>query len=204
MAAYDARNQDLRHHAPRRHPGRGRVLLDGGQGPDRPAPRQPRHPLHRGRLAGLAIPRTCASSSACRTRCSSTRRSAAFGATRRPGVRPQEDANIQALVEAGPPGGHHLRQVVGLPRDRGARHDARREPRDDRRLRSPTSCKHFEEVIYDAEHFFDGFKREPRVRAADAAGGGGGGRPLPRALRHQRRQPAARDRRDHPRGQARR
>jgi 2-isopropylmalate synthase len=27
----------------------------------------------------------------------------AFGATRRPGVRPQDDANIQALVEAGPP-----------------------------------------------------------------------------------------------------
>ncbi|MBI2554988.1 MAG: citramalate synthase, partial [Candidatus Rokubacteria bacterium] len=27
----------------------------------------------------------------------------AFGATRRPGVRPEEDANLQALVEAGPP-----------------------------------------------------------------------------------------------------
>ena len=27
----------------------------------------------------------------------------AFGATRRPGVRPQEDGNLQALVEAGPP-----------------------------------------------------------------------------------------------------
>src|SRR5207247_9743442 len=27
----------------------------------------------------------------------------AFGSTRRPGVKPQEDSNIQALVEAGPP-----------------------------------------------------------------------------------------------------
>src|SRR5262249_25244422 len=32
-----------------------------------------------------------------------TARISAFGATRRPGVRPQEDTNIQALVEAGPP-----------------------------------------------------------------------------------------------------
>ena len=35
----------------------------------------------------------------------------------------------------GDPGGHHLRQVLGLPRDRGAQHDARGKPRDDRRLR---------------------------------------------------------------------
>ena len=31
--------------------------------------------------------------------------------------------------------------------------------------------QHVEEVVYDAEHFFDGFKREPRVRARDPAGG---------------------------------
>ncbi len=32
-----------------------------------------------------------------------TAKISAFGATRRPGVPPQDDANIQALVEAGPP-----------------------------------------------------------------------------------------------------
>src|SRR6266545_4186563 len=32
-----------------------------------------------------------------------TAKISAFGSTRRPGVRPQEDSNIQALVEAGPP-----------------------------------------------------------------------------------------------------
>ena len=60
--------------------------------------------------------------------------------------------------------------------------------------------KHFEEVIYDAEHFFDGFKRNREYALATLQGRRGGGRPLPRPLRHQRRRAAARGRRDHPRG----
>ena len=50
------------------------------------------------------------------------------------GVRPQEDPNLQALVEAGHARRHDLRQDVGLPRHRRAAHHARREPGDDRRL----------------------------------------------------------------------
>ena len=53
----------------------------------------------------------------------------AFGSTRRPGVRPQDDANIQALRRGGTARRHHLRQVLGPPRDARARDDARREPR---------------------------------------------------------------------------
>ena len=33
--------------------------------------------------------------------------------------------------------------------------------------------RHFDEVFFDAEHFFDGFKRNPAVRDASARGGGG-------------------------------
>src|SRR2546428_4128855 len=39
----------------------------------------------------------------------------AFGSTRRPGVKPQEDSNIQALVEAGPPAVTLFGQAWGLP-----------------------------------------------------------------------------------------
>src|SRR6266851_3676733 len=80
------------------------------------------------------IPRTCASSSACRTRSSRARRSApsALGTTLEENVAMISDSVAYLL-------------------------------------------KHFEEVIYDAEHFFDGFKRNPEyamrtLRAAEAAG----------------------------------
>src|SRR5438093_1005184 len=43
----------LRHDPARRRPGRGRLLHARGQGAHRRASRRPRHPLHRGRLAGL-------------------------------------------------------------------------------------------------------------------------------------------------------
>ena len=87
-----------------------------------------------------------------------TAKIAAFGATRRPGVRPQEDANLQALVEAGPPvvtifgksWDFHVTSALGttLEENLGMIGDS-----------IDFLLKHFEEVIYDAEHFFDGFKR---------------------------------------------
>ena len=47
-------------------------------------------------------------------------------------------------------------------------------------------------VIYDAEHFFDGFAERPGVRAAVPARRRAGGRADGRLLRHQRRHAAAR------------
>ena len=81
----------------------------------------------------------------------------AFGATRRPGVRPEEDPNLQALVEAGPPvvtifgksWDFHVTSAIGTTLEENLAMIAD----------SITFLrKHFEEVIYDAEHFFDGFK----------------------------------------------
>jgi 2-isopropylmalate synthase len=103
-----------------------------------------------------------------------TARISAFGATRRPGVRPQEDANLQALVEAGPPvvtifgksWDFHVTSALGttLAENLTMIEDS-----------VAYLLKHFEEVIYDAEHFFDGFKRNrdyalKTVLAAEAAG----------------------------------
>ena len=52
-------------------------------------------------------------------------------------------------------------------------------------------------VIYDAEHCFDGYKDRSRIRARDLAGRGKGGRGFHRALRHERRLSAGRNRRHH-------
>jgi 2-isopropylmalate synthase len=103
-----------------------------------------------------------------------TAKISAFGATRRPGVRPQEDANIQALVEAGPPvvtifgksWDFHVTSAIGTTLEENLA-----------MISDSVSylLKHFEEVIYDAEHFFDGYKRNPEyalrtLSAAEAAG----------------------------------
>jgi len=50
-----------------------------------------------------------------------------------------------------------------------------------------------DEVMFDAEHFFDGYRPIPIMRWP-ALGGGESRRTLAGAVRHQRRDPAARDR----------
>src|SRR5207247_336894 len=98
----------------------------------------------------------------------------AFGSTRRPGVKPQEDSNIQALVEAGPP----VVTIFGKSWDLHVTH-ALGTTLDENIAMIGDSVvyllKHFEEVIYDAEHFFDGFKKNREyalatLKAAEAAG----------------------------------
>ena len=91
-------------------------------------------------------------------------------------------------VEAGTVDGVHRRQVLGLPRHRGAAD--RRSTRAWRWsadsvefLRGARAC----EVFFDAEHFFDGYKRNPEfsLRVLEAAARPGADRA--RAVRHQRR-----------------
>ncbi len=70
---------------------------------------------------------------------------------------------------------HGRRQELGLPGHRSARRLARREPADDRRLGRVPGGTHVARLIYDAEHFFDGYKRNPdyalRTLAAAAEAG---------------------------------
>jgi 2-isopropylmalate synthase len=103
-----------------------------------------------------------------------TARIAAFGATRRPGIRPQEDPNLQALVEAGPP----VVTIFGKSWDFHVTHALGTTLEENLAMIGDSIghlLKHFEEVIYDAEHFFDGFKRNrayalETLRTAEAAG----------------------------------
>ncbi|HKZ07251.1 MAG TPA: citramalate synthase [Methylomirabilota bacterium] len=103
-----------------------------------------------------------------------TARISAFGATRRPGVRPQEDPNLQALVEAGPP----VVTIFGKSWDFHVTAALGTTLEENLSMIGDSIAyllKHFEEVIYDAEHFFDGFKKNREyalatLKAAAAAG----------------------------------
>ena len=67
-----------------------------------------------------------------------------------------------------------------------------------------TRSRACDEVMFDAEHFFDGYKANPDYALACLAGGRRGRRALARAVRHQRRHAAARGRAHRRRGGARR
>src|SRR5216110_3564292 len=99
---------------------------------------------------------------------------AAFGMTRRAGGRCAEDGNFRALVEAGTP-------VVTLVGKSSTLHVDRvlRTSRDENLHMIADSVTHFKalgkEVIYDAEHFFDGYRLDPAYALAtlDAAADAG-------------------------------
>ena len=97
----------------------------------------------------------------------------AFGSTRRAGVEPESDPNLQALLDAGTPTVSifgkswtlHARVALGIELDENIE-----------LIRSSVQYlkRLGKRVIYDAEHFFDGFKddeayaRETLAAAADA------------------------------------
>jgi 2-isopropylmalate synthase len=101
-------------------------------------------------------------------------RVAAFGMTRRKGVSPAEDTCLKALIDSQAPvitlvgktWDLHVRQVLGTTLEENLSMIAD----------SVAYCRsQGREVLYDAEHFFDGYKANPEyaletLRAAEAAG----------------------------------
>jgi 2-isopropylmalate synthase len=98
----------------------------------------------------------------------------AFGSTRRGGVEAVEDANIQALLATGA----RTVAVVGKSWDLHVREVLRVTANENLQMIADsvrTLKARGREVIYDAEHFFDGFQADPvyalrTVRAAAEAG----------------------------------
>ncbi len=101
-------------------------------------------------------------------------RLAAFGSTRRPGGRAESDPNVKALLETetdvvtvvGKSWDLHAEEILGATLDEN--------------LRMIEDTVSFlkargREVVYDAEHFFDGFRRNPEyaIKTLDAAVSGG-------------------------------
>jgi len=101
-------------------------------------------------------------------------RIAAFGSTRRAGIRCEDDGNLRALLEAETP-------VVTIVGKSSTLHvDRVLETTREENLRmigeSVAYLKRFgKEVIYDAEHFFDGYDLDPdyALSTLDAAAGAG-------------------------------
>jgi len=98
----------------------------------------------------------------------------AFGSTRRPGARPEEDDNLRALLESG----------TGVITIFGKSWDLHVEQIMSNTLEENLAMiqesveflkQHEREVIYDAEHFFDGYKenREYALKTLKAAVEGG-------------------------------
>jgi 2-isopropylmalate synthase len=99
---------------------------------------------------------------------------AAFGSTRRAGVRASDDKNLDKLVRAGTP----VVTIFGKSWDLHVRDDLRISQAENLELIHDTVRylkRHVDEVIYDAEHFFDGYRHNPAyalecVRTAAEAG----------------------------------
>src|SRR5215510_9619814 len=99
---------------------------------------------------------------------------AAFGSTRRPGIAPGSDPNLQALVDAGAP----VATIFGKSWDFHVTEALETTLEENLAMITDSVgflLRRFEQVIYDAEHFFDGFKRNREyalstLRAAEEGG----------------------------------
>ncbi len=103
-----------------------------------------------------------------------TAKIAAFGSTHHPKNKPSNDPNIKLLLEAKTPcvtvfgksWDMHVKNVLGIPMKRNLEiiHDT-----------IAYLKKHVDEVLFDAEHFFDGYKNNPEyaMSALEAALDGG-------------------------------
>jgi 2-isopropylmalate synthase len=98
----------------------------------------------------------------------------AFGSTCRPGTRPEKDANIKNLLETNAP----VVTIFGKSWDIHPK-EAMRISLDENLDMISRSVEYLkkktDEIIYDAEHFFDGYKSDPNyalatVRRAEEAG----------------------------------
>ena len=86
---------------------------------------------------------------------------AAFGSTRRPKVLPEKDPLLQALVKSGAP----VKTIFGKSWDLHVTDVIRTTLEENLDMIESSVAylkEHSEEVIYDAEHFFDGYKANPQ------------------------------------------
>ncbi|MEM6732478.1 MAG: citramalate synthase, partial [Myxococcota bacterium] len=94
----------------------------------------------------------------------------AFGATRRVGTAPEDDANLRALIDAGTP----VCTVVGKTWTLHVTEVLRTSLAENLALIGDSLaylCDAGREVVYDAEHFFDGYRADPEyaLSTLDAA-----------------------------------
>jgi 2-isopropylmalate synthase len=99
---------------------------------------------------------------------------ASFGTTRRPSAKPSQDASLKMLLDADTP----VVTLVGKAWDLHVRDDLRISKKANLEIIADSIAymkRHVDEVIFDAEHFFDGFRSNPEyalecLRAAEEGG----------------------------------
>jgi len=99
---------------------------------------------------------------------------ASFGTTRKPGAKASQDLNLKVLLEAETP----VVTLVGKTWDLHVRDDLRISKKANLEIISDSIAymkRHVDEVIFDAEHFFDGFRSNPEfaLECLQAAQDGG-------------------------------
>jgi 2-isopropylmalate synthase len=85
---------------------------------------------------------------------------AAFGTTRKPSAKPSQDLNLKVLLNADTP----VITLVGKTWDLHVKDDLRISKKANLEIIADSVAymkKHAEEVIFDAEHFFDGYRSDP-------------------------------------------
>ena len=85
---------------------------------------------------------------------------AAFGTTRKPSAKPSQDLNLKTLLDADTP----VVTLVGKTWDLHVRDDLRISQKANLEIITDSIAfmkRRVEEVIFDAEHFFDGFRANP-------------------------------------------
>ena len=87
-------------------------------------------------------------------------RLAAFGSTRKPGIKPDDDPNLNALLESGAPAVTIFGKTWDLHVEQVMKNTLKENLA---MIRDSVEYlkKNDREVIYDAEHFFDGYKKNP-------------------------------------------
>jgi len=98
----------------------------------------------------------------------------AFGSTARPGGPPSRDAGLKKLIASGA----DLVCIFGKAWDLHVEKALGISPEDNLKLVRNSICylkRHFSEVLFDAEHFFDGYKANPEyaMRVLDTAADAG-------------------------------
>ncbi len=99
---------------------------------------------------------------------------AAFGTTRKPSGKPSQDLNLRMLLETDTP----VVTLVGKTWDLHVRDDLRISKKANLEIIADSIAfmkKRVDEVIFDAEHFFDGYRTNPEfaVECLQAAQEGG-------------------------------
>ncbi len=133
-----------------------------------------------------AIPRTSNFSRRPRKKKFKNAKLAAFGSTRKKNTPVEQDDQVRLLIEAGTP----VVTIYGKTSMLHVKEVLRCTPEENLAMIGDTVQflkDHGKFVIYDAEHAFDGYKLERRIRARHLAGGGKSRRGFCGVVRHERR-----------------